>query len=163
MDRKNKISGMFRFNVIDVLLIIVILFAGAVAAYMFTSGNNTVVSDDTVEITYKIRVQGMNEEFRHLVSLNDKVVDSVGLFQIGEVVDLSYSNTVFVDTNSLGEFVYSDYPEKLDMVITVKAHATVTEGAYMIGGYSMAVGTKVSFRVPDFTGVGYCTEITVKS
>ena len=151
MDRKNKISGMFRFNVIDVLLIIVILFAGAVAAYMFTSGNNTVVSDDTVEITYKIRVQEMNEEFRHLVSLNDKVVD------------LSYSNTVFVDTNSLGEFVYSDYPEKLDMVITVKAHATVTEGAYMIGGYSMAVGTKVSFRVPDFTGVGYCTEITVKS
>ena len=163
MERKNKFAGMLRFNIIDVLLILIILFAGSVAAYMFTSDNDAVVSDNTVEITYKIFVKEMDEDFRHLVSLNDKVVDSVGLFQIGEVVDLSYSNSVFVDTNSLGEFVYSDYPEKLDMVITVKARATVSEGAYMIGGYAISVGTKVSFRVPDFTGTGYCSELTVKS
>jgi len=163
LNNNGKTRKKFSLNFIDIVLILIILCAGILLAYMFSSRNtSTSESSGEIDLTYKVIVKEMRSEFKNLVSIGDKVVDSVQLFTIGTVVDVTYSPSTYTgkDVNN-GKLVYSEYPDKLDMVITVKTKANVGADAYLIGGFNLGVGTKIHLRVPKFTAIGYCSAVAV--
>lgn len=150
----------FTFNFIDVLLLMVILAAVLVLVYIFASGNS-LTADPTVTIEYQVLINGIRNEFCGLVSVGDKVIDSVGLFEIGEVVDVSYTPYMYPMTDSAtGTISLVEYPEHSDMTLTIRAEATTDTGYYYINGYTVAVGVLVSVRTPNFVEQGYCTVIS---
>jgi hypothetical protein len=59
-----------------------------------------------------------------------------------------------------GELVYSDYPEHIDITVTIRAQAAASGDVYSLDGYKVAVGKKIALRVPNFTSEGYCTQLT---
>lgn len=164
MKNKRIQTNKFRFNIIDALLILVIIVAAVSLSWIVTSRDVGKGNDGISEITYKIVVRNMREEFRNLVSVGDTIIDSVHLFTLGEVTDVSYSASKYTGTNkNTNEVVISDYPERIDMTITVSSPAEIIDGSYMIGGLEIAVGSYLSFRAPDFVAEGYCLEMDVNS
>jgi len=153
----------FRFNFIDTILLLVIIAAAALIIYIFTSdgGFGTV---DTVTVEYQVLISGIRDEFKDFVQIGDKVIDSVGLFEIGEVTDVRYSTYMYaVNDPVTGTTVLTEYPEHSDMELHIRAEASLENGIYYINGYKIAVGTLVSFRTPNFTEQGYCTVLTEAS
>ena len=159
---KTKKPRAFRFNFIDALLLLIILAAVGVLAYIFISADVDIVSSGsgTVGIVYEVEVRQAREEFKGLINIGDKVVDSVTLYDIGEVVNVTYADAQYTGVNKAeGVLVFSPYPEHINIIMTVKATAKMNEGLYMLGGYEMQVGKRVSFRVPGYTAEGFCTVI----
>lgn len=149
-----------KFNFIDIILLTVILAAVVLLVYIFMSGRIETFGNQSVLVEYQVSITRIREEFRGNVNVGDKVVDSVKLMSIGEVIDVQYSPSIFIvsELNS-GDLQYPIYPEHLDMTITIRAEADLEKGMYLIDGYRIAVGELVSIRVPDFTEIGYCTTI----
>ena len=157
---KENAKRRFRFNFIDALLLIVIIAVAALLVYIFTSddGFGTV---DTVTIEYQVLISGIRDEFKDLVQIGDKVIDSVGLFEIGEITDVKYSQYMYAVNDEVnGVTVMTEYPEHSEMEVHIRAEASVEDGLYYINGYKIAVGTLVSMRTPNFVEQGYCTVIT---
>ena len=152
----------FRFNFVDVMFLLVILAASAVLFYIFRP--DVPVTDAGIssvkEIVYTLEAREIRSEFKGNVNIGDSVVDAVGLHPIGEVVDVTYTEAPFVyKANGSGEMIYSVYPDKINVIIKVKASADIGAGTYSIGGFQISVGELVYFRTPDLTGESYCTSI----
>ena len=66
----------------------------------------------------------------------------------------SVENNVYFQ---LEEGTVVEYDDKINLLITVSATATYTEGkGYAVNERRIAVGEKLSVRFPDFAGEGYC-------
>ncbi len=148
----------FRFNLIDCILIAIILCAGVLLFRIFSSGDTETVSSKT-NLLYQIEVTKVPQEFRGLIDIGDKVVDTVTLYSLGDVVDVTYADCVQgVLNEDEGKLVYATVPGMLSVTLTIRATADMQNGSYAVGGgYVVAVGKKIQFRVPDYTGTGYCT------
>lgn len=160
---KNEGKVKFRFNIIDALLILVILAAAVLLVWIFSSSNlNLFGSSEKVEIEYTVELRQIRDEFRgdSFFTEGDPVTDTVTLYDIGELISVSYSNAIYTGVNDNGELVVSDYPNHINITLTIRAEADVSDDEYSLGGYKIAVGKAVSLRIPDFTGEGYCTSIT---
>jgi hypothetical protein len=152
-----------RFNFIDALLILIILAAVAALVWIFGfSSTDASANQKQVEIEYTVRIKKVRDEFRGEGFFNegDPVTDSATLYDIGNLVSAEYSKAEHTAPNKFGELVVSEYPNHIDITLTVRATADITGGVYNIGGYTMTVGKKVSLRVPNFVGEGYCTAIS---
>ena len=151
-----------RFNIIDVLLILTIIAAGSLAAYFIMSGRvGQQAAVPQRQIQYTVLLTKVRGEFKGNIKIGDSVTDTVKLMPIGEVTDIKTVQTsIEIEDENAGRIVSAAMPDNYDITVTVTAEAAVSTGFYMIGGYQIQVGTLVSLRVPDFTGVGYCTSIT---
>lgn len=162
MKKPNAEKLKFRFNFIDVILIVVILAAAALLAYIFLSSDiNLFESNKKVEIEYKVEIRQVREEFRDFIAISDGVTDTVTQYALGEVVNVEYTTTRYTGVNhTTGELVFSDYPEHINIIVTIRAKATASGDVYSLGGYKVAVGKAIAFRVPDYIGEGYCIQLT---
>ena len=149
-----------KFNFIDALLILVILAAAILIVYFFTS-DGMGSSASAVTLEYQVLINGVRDEYRDLIQIGDRVIDSVGLFEIGKVSDVKYEAYLYpVENAREGTIVLSEYPDHSNIILYIRADATVENGFYYINGYKLAVGTLVCVRTPNFTEAGYCTVIT---
>lgn len=162
MENKTKKEQRFRLNIIDVLLVLIIVAALALIVYIFSSDNSG-KKNETMTIQYQLEVQSMREEWQGLIQIGDKVFDSTTQVLIGEVVDVSYAPYVFIGFNDeLGEVVYSDYPDHVNMTVTISSKAEKSAEGYVINGCSLKVGEDITFRTPKLSRQGNCVEIQEK-
>lgn len=152
-----------RFNLIDVLLLLIMAAAICLLTYLITTAAPGETGE--TELIYQVEVHRAPEEFRGLIDIGDQVVDTVTLYSIGEVIDVTYADSLYTGENRLdGTLVFSPEPGYLSITLTIRASAEPQGNSYLLGGgYSMAVGKLVSFRVPDYTGEGYCTIMEEKT
>lgn len=162
---KSKSSG--KFNLIDVLLIVMVLIIVASLIYVFlpTSWIRSILADDKVDIQYTIEIQGVDEAFLENISENDIVLDSVSKGTIGTVTAIDYSTPYtqleYNETTQSG--VLSVVPEKYNMLITISVNADYTEGeGYAVNGTRIAVGELMNLRFPNFTAEGYCISVPTR-
>lgn len=157
-----NVKRKFRFNIIDVILLVIILSASAALVYIFfpSKTQENAAADRNVSITYQLYVSKVADDFKGKINIGDSVVDSVTLYGIGEVADVTYTKAMFVGVDKTeGKYVYSEYPNLIDIAVTVKADAVKTENSISVNGFTIAVGKKIPFRVPGYTGIAYCTII----
>ena len=151
----------FRLNLIDIIIILVILTATALLVYVFLSSDITLFEGSRkVSIEYKVELRRVREEFRDFISISDHVTDTVTQYALGEVVDVEYAPTRYTGVNrSTGSLVFSDYPEHINITVTIQAEATVNGDDYSLNGFKVAVGKQIPIRTPNFINEGYCTEL----
>ena len=115
-------------------------------------------TEGETELIYQIEVHRTPEEFRGLIDIGDQVVDTVTLYSIGEVIDVTYADSLITAENKIdGSLVLSPEPGFLSVTLTIRASATTKDGGYLLGGgYSVTVGKRIAFRVPDYSGEGFC-------
>ncbi|MDD4772455.1 MAG: DUF4330 domain-containing protein [Eubacteriales bacterium] len=151
-----------RLNFIDIIIILVILTAIALLAYIFLSSDIKLFEGSRkVTIEYKVELRRVREEFRDFISISDHATDTVTQYALGEVVDVEYAPTRYTGVNrSTGSLVFSDYPEHINITVTIRAEATANGDDYSLNGYKVAVGKQISMRTPNFINEGYCTQLT---
>lgn len=158
-----KQNGKHKFNAVDAVIIIVIVTVIGLAAYLLFSKGISKESE-SFDIEYVIEFRMVRDEFRDNFKVGSKVVDSVAKYQLGEVIAVNTKVATFTGTNLKdGTLVYYDYPEHSNVSLTIKSKATInSENMYIIdNGYRISVGSVVYVRMPDFTGMAYCTQIKI--
>ena len=50
----------------------------------------------------------------------------------------------------------------IDIIITVSASGSLSDGIYSIDGYEIRVGSEIEFRTEGYTALGKCTAVTGK-
>lgn len=148
-----------KFNVIDVLILVLILAVIAALLYFFVF-RGSFSGNDVVSLEYNIKLDIIDNRFHGNVVVGDLVTDTVKAYALGQVISVDYSPAVYTELNQLtGELMEYEYPDHEQVNIKVRADAKLTNGQYSLGGYPIAVGTRVHFRVPNFVSTGFCTSI----
>ncbi len=151
-----------RLNFIDIIVLVIILAAAALLAYIFLSSDVDLFEGSRkVTVEFKVEIRNVREEFRDFINISDHATDTVTQYSLGEVVDVEYMPARYTGVNrATGELVFSDYPEHINITVTIRSEASADGADYSLGGYKIAVGKKVALRTPDFINEGYCTQLT---
>ena len=157
-----------RFNLIDLIFVMIILLLIATIVYVFAPFNwiRTLAKSQTQTIQYTVEITGVDEAFINKIKENDVVVDSVSKNNLGTVsqeVDYhtKYSELSYVMEDSEAKAVLVEYPDRYNLTVTITATADYMEGSgYSVNGCRIAVGEKMALRFPDYACEGYCIGLT---
>ena len=151
-----------RFNIIDLLLIVMIfVIVGSLILmfdpFSFFKGEST----ENVTLRYTVEIKNVSNDLKNNVKAGDKVLNSATGYDMGVVVA--------VETQSSFEWEYvegEDYMSKKystdhsDIIITIDVQSTYEQQrGYMVDGKQIAVGVLANLRFPSFVGSGYCISI----
>ena len=162
MNNQNKKKRAFSFNIVDVALIVVAFIAVATLIFFF-SQKDVVKSDkgEKVTLEYTLVFSPLREDFRNLVDVGDSLSDGSTADEIGEIVDVTYSEYNYAGTDkATGSTVYTVVPGMMTMTVTVRAEAVKTGSSYTVNGTEIVIDESLNVRIPEFTGVGLCTSVT---
>jgi hypothetical protein len=165
-----KKSG--KFNVLDFLIIVVVLFVLASAIVItIPKIQESVEIGEKVIINYTVVFEGVNDRVYDKIKGNQMAMDAQSNRALGTVEQSEvapYSEYVLVrETNAEGETVYTAVKQEIaekgkNVTVTITANAVYNEGSgYTVDGYRIAVGKEMDIRFADFTGTAYCTGVTV--
>ena len=135
----------YRFNIIDVLIILIILAIGVVM-YYYMGARNTVASNLEVDLEYVVELKTVHRDYLDNISIGDKVVETVRDQQIGEIIDIKVSPAYNIATNTdTGDMYISYYPQiNTDGEVTEGAEGTQTEPEYEY--YNLKVTVRDTFK-----------------
>lgn len=155
--KKNKTKK--RFNLADIVILLIIFAIIALFAYIIVSSYGQDLFEAKYSVEYTVKLTEVRKDFAYNLEPGNKMVETTTLSEIGKVIKVDTTPCIFTATDSTGKTVTSDNPLYMDMVITVSAEATLPDGIYTVNGFRLTAGKNVTFRVPDFTGSGVCTGI----
>ena len=137
-----------RFNIIDVLIIILVLIAVAGVGIMRYAGKTSDADEAKKQVTLEITEKFVG--FSENVVIGDKVTEKVDNKQIGTVTGV---RTIPAEKNSYdretGEAVVTLIPERETVYVTIETDKDE----------EVAVGKLLSVVTKHFSGSGYVTEV----
>ena len=163
----NNSKKKFRFNIIDILIILVVIAIIGVL-YYYMSARNTLSSSLEVDVEYVVELKVVDADYVDNIKIGDKVVETVRDQQIGEIVGLEVVPAYNVATNTeTGEMYISYYPqvneegeeekyEFYNIKVTVRDTFKRSEKGYKKNAFNLVTGQLVYFRVPGYIGEGFC-------
>jgi len=139
-----------RFNLIDLLIIVVVIGVIFVAIKYFNGGANFGNSENNI-ITYKLNIQSEERYLIDEIQVGDKVFDSVKNFEIGEISDILTTEAVdSVYDEELNEYKTVTIPERYDSLITVKSKGSVGKDGIFVNGIELQIGKSMFIRGANF-------------
>lgn len=143
-------NGKRRFNIIDVLILI--LFAGALATVLYFFVNRGgMFTKYKYDIAYSIRIDRLDADFSNGVAEGDTIRDKYTTFSIGRVESVSVTENPVTPN---GE-------RTVCMTVNVRARAEEHDGMLSVNGVTIAKGQNIFFRTPGLECLGQCTELTM--
>ena len=154
------------FNFIDVILILIAVVVVLTAINIISpmSFLNDLRSDSQHTIQYTVEITGVDEAYIEKIKENDVVVDANSKYSLGSVTAVDY-NTQYSELEydeDSGAGVMAVYPEKYNVLITITAQGSYSEGSgYSVNDHRIAIGEKMTLRFPNYVGEGYCISLSV--
>ncbi len=160
-NRKNK----YRFNIIDVLLLVLIVVSIASIVFLVLyNGNDSSVEkkDNTVEIVYTVKQTELPDILRGRINMGDTALLSDSKKNMGQVIDFQYTDSSYKyfdkESNTVNQSVY---PGKIDVSVKISAVATKSDdGIYRVDGQIINVGSELDLRFPFYTGKTVCIAVS---
>lgn len=149
-----------KFNFFDFFLIVLIIIAVVGATWFL--GRNNGGDGDTTRISYVVEVQKLTEDEYGTIEIGDKVLDSVGKYDIGVITAIDtvpYTVNMYNSVSGVMEQVVMEGYSSLRL--TIEADATVTDYEITVGSYRIAVGKGINIQSRHFVGTGFCLTIDV--
>ena len=165
---QNTTKRKYRFNLIDLLLVIlcVAIIVGCIYVFSPNFKLNIFNKKESVNIQYVIEIQGVYEDFIEKIKENDNVIDSVSKNSLGTVmaVDHNTKQTIlsYTITEEDANGVLVESPNKYNVIVTISAPAEYENGVgYSVNSRRIAVGEHLALRFPDYTCECYCIAISI--
>ena len=149
----NTVSKKRRFNIADVIIILIILALAALIARLFLSDDGFLPQSGTDNISFTVKMYGVPTSYHDFVKPGDIVCDEITGNVIGAAEKVEYDTaTVSVYDEDARYYKQYSYPDKENVTVTVKTKAALR---YVSDGFTINAGTKLQFRVPNlvFSGV----------
>ncbi len=162
---KQEAKNKRRFNFVDAVILLLILAAVALAAFIFVfkgpSFFTNLIGGQQKEIYYAVELSRVREELVGNVQPGDKVRDGVRNYDIGTVVGTLSGDCEHIGAAPDGTAVAGGYPGYQSLIVIISARAANTGYEYSIGGYDLQPGAEVSFKTPGLSGTGFCVGLEV--
>jgi len=153
-----------RFNLVDLLLVVVALAVAFVVVFVVDPFSINLFGGEEREITleYTIRISNVDVAFTDNITVGNEVVDSSVKTSLGYVSsvenDIPYSEPYY--DNATDTVSMKEYPGRYDIMVTVTAKAIFEDGfGYTVEGRRIAVGAQMYLMFPDFVGTGSCVSM----
>lgn len=156
MENEHKIR---KFNLLDIVIIILVLIAGIVGYKFLNRGEST--SINTQKIIYQVRTQESEPVVYDKITLDTNIYDSVKNYYMGKVINkenIPSTRDVLDEKNE--KYVVAEVNDKIDIIITIEADATITDKDIIVGGgYPIKVGNSAYVKGKGYAGIGYVISI----
>lgn len=146
MNKDGRIKG--KFNIIDLLVILLIAAVIVGIAVRFGSSVTTAVKSDE-EFEYVVKVESVRQYTIDALEKKGKLSDKKATVDLGEIVDVQAQPSEFLSQTADGEVVYAKQPGRYTALVTIR-----TKGKESGNSYIMADSNELS--------VGRTTEIFSK-
>lgn len=138
-----------KFNIIDVLILIVLVMIIAVGCFVYFNMTNddAVVETNTTKIEFVVEVRDLSEDAANSFKVGDSVTlgettSGTGVISSVEVVPF----TKWVENVEDGEIVISEVPNRYTANVTISSEVSKSDIAYTSGSEEIAVGRKMPFN-----------------
>lgn len=151
-----------RFNLVDVIIILVII-AAAFAVYNAVTGRNDAEASKSVTLRYVIKTEAIGGGLENNITSGSPLYSDDGIIKYGTVVSYEVRPEYHSgkDTAS-GELVINPVEGKYTIYLTVEAKATLTEHSYRVDGMEIYVGKEFKAMTPDLLFKCQCINIAEK-
>ncbi len=162
----NDTKNTFRINVVDILITLIIIVGLAFGALMLINAFDVnAASDDIRTIEYTVQFKRVRDEFKGFVKTGDIAVDAQKRHNLGEVIGVEEPNyTVELYHVENDTRISVDYPDFIDMEVTISAKAYQKDGMWYLkdSGKEMGIGTPLYLHFPYFCSSGYVSDMKIK-
>lgn len=157
IDKKWKISG--KVSVIDIAIVVAVIVC-AYFGYRFIFTSSAVKPRETTPVVFVMEFRRQPDYLSGKIKVGDVVIDAIKGLTLGNVVKVEEGKSTGETFDEKQEkFILTTVPDYIDVYVTVKADAYVTEEYTMIGTYDIAVGAKAAIKTADFAREGYIVAI----
>ncbi len=130
LDSKGKAFG--KVSIVDIIVVLLLIFAIVGAYFRFYGGNSKVVTNNQ-EFYYTISINNIREN--NMKSLQNSIGTQFCLAgkiksTMGELTDIEVSNAKGTVEKTDGTIVVSEIPERFDVKLTLKVVGNVNENGY---------------------------------
>ncbi len=144
INKEGKLFG--KISIVDILVIIAIII-GALGIYsrFFVAGPKVETATSRIEYTMKIREVRMGT-VKALQDFKGPVTDTTTKELLGEIVDVTYTDSVKALELSNGNLKASPLPERYDVTVTVQVDGKVNDsGYYTSNNLALTAGSSYVF------------------
>ena len=132
----------FKFNVIDILIILIIIAVLSFIIYCIVLGNDlSDIGAKNAEAEYSVVISRVDISYKDSISVGDMVTNAENGNAMGVVSAVSYTYS------SDGEHTYDD---KVDIKVTIVCNAKLKGGKYYCGGVQISSGESISLHFTGF-------------
>ena len=128
MNKDGKIKG--KFNIIDLLAIILVIAVAVGIVVRFKSTVTTAVKSDEGFI-YTVKVSGVKDYTVDALEKKGKVTDKKSEIDLGEITDVITEPAATQRERADGKIVNAEQPERYDVIVTIKTRGKEAENSYI--------------------------------
>ncbi|MBQ3123800.1 MAG: DUF4330 domain-containing protein [Clostridia bacterium] len=128
MNIDGKIKG--KFNVIDLLAIILVIAVAVGIVVRFKSTITTAVRSDE-GFVYTVKVSGVKSYTVDALEKKGKVTDKKSGLDLGEITDVVAEPASTQTERADGKIVMSEQPERYNVTVTIKTRGKEAENSYI--------------------------------
>lgn len=163
---ENKSSGKTRFNIVDLLIILLVLAVAAALVYAAVAKDRLSSADDS-RVTYILRISNVKEDYVDFLKSGSTLFDSSSGVELGIIKSITAVNSKFVSKTvpsaDAEAAVVSEYEDEFDLLITLTVTADVdSRGIASVGGNKILVGSKFYVRSGAFAEEAFCTGFSIE-
>lgn len=128
MNKDGKIKG--KFNIIDLLAIVLVVVVIAGIVWRFGSSVTTAVQSDG-EFIYTVRVEGVRECTIKALESKGKITDKNSTMDLGEILDVRVEPATSKVQRVDGTTVKGELPERYTAAVTIKTYGKESDNSYI--------------------------------
>ena len=126
-DEKGRLFG--KINIIDLLVILILIFAVVAVGIKFKQVKTTNGGDITIEYTLRVErlrqisVDAIEKEYKNIQDAENKKA-------VGDIISVEKSLAKELVRLDNGEYKFTEYDDKFDLLITLRTKGSETKEAY---------------------------------
>lgn len=158
IDKKGKLFGLI--NAIDLCIIVVIVVIIAGAVYKFKFMDKTSNTAAMQNVTYTVKIEKIRNYVFDNVEVGDELFDKTSGNDIGKIVKVdSEQATENIQLNN-GTYIKGNVENRINVILTVEAPAVKNNsGTFVNRTYELLVGSQKKFMTKYFECDGYINSI----
>lgn len=128
MNKNGKIKG--KFNIIDILVVILIIAVIAGIGVRYRSVVTTAVKSDE-EFEYVVELESVRQCTVDALEKKGKLSDKKATVDLGEIIDVQAEPARFLSEKADGSVVYAKQPDRYTVQVTVRTRGKESDNSYI--------------------------------
>ena len=154
----------FRFNILDVLILVLLAGTVFLAVYAYFPGLfSRTGKGSPAEVEYSLRLSSVPPEYESALTVGGAVSGEKG-GDLGRVISVeSLPAAVYALSEDGKSVVRTEDPNLADITVKIRVTALDDGTSLTADGTRLAVGAEYAFTLPGFSGRGICVSIDAAS
>ncbi len=157
MNKDGNIKG--KFNIIDLLVIVLIIAVIAGIFVRFGSKITTAVKSDE-EFEYTVKLESVRQYTVDALEKKGKLSDKKATVDLGEIIDVRTEPASFLSETADGRMVYAKQPGRYTVYVTIRTRGKESDNSYITAdSEELSVGRNTEIYSKYVHTTGFITSV----